>query len=159
MFLAGRAAGAGIVFLLLTTVISGRPAPTPPLSGANLGKEVPPVVQRNDVRKMQKAPRCFLFLWPKPLPYKRRIVQGEIRISRYLSQRSFLWLLKVVNLPVTASIPVDCDFWSEDDGWKGVCKSLSVTASGAGVSKMQRRTWRLNYNITTAHRTLSVILN
>jgi hypothetical protein len=34
---------------------------------------------------------------------------------------------KVVNLKVTASIPVDCDFWSEDDGWKGVCKSLSVT--------------------------------
>ena len=59
---------------------------------------------------------------------------------------------EVVNLRVTASIPVDCDFWSEDDGWKGGCESLSVTAGGAGVSKMQRRTWRLNYNTTTAHR-------
>ena len=34
---------------------------------------------------------------------------------------------QVVNLQVTASIPIDCDFWSEDDSWKGLCKSLSVT--------------------------------
>jgi hypothetical protein len=37
---------------------------------------------------------------------------------------------QVVNLQVTASIPIDCDFWSEDDGWKGLCKSLSITVQG-----------------------------
>jgi hypothetical protein len=36
----------------------------------------------------------------------------------------------VVNLHVTAGTPIDCDFWSEDDGWKGVCKTLSITVSG-----------------------------
>ena len=35
-----------------------------------------------------------------------------------------------VSLDVIASIPIDCDFWSEDDGWKGQCKSLSVTVCG-----------------------------
>ncbi len=35
-----------------------------------------------------------------------------------------------VNLQVTAAIPIDCDFWTEDDGWKGLCKSLSVTVRG-----------------------------
>jgi hypothetical protein len=37
---------------------------------------------------------------------------------------------EVVNLEVSASIPINCDFWSEDDGWKGLCKSLSVTVRG-----------------------------
>ena len=37
----------------------------------------------------------------------------------------------VVNLKVTVSVPIDCDFWSEDDGWKGLCKSLSFTVRGS----------------------------
>jgi len=37
---------------------------------------------------------------------------------------------EVVTLEVIASIPVKCDFWSEDDGWKGLCRSLSVTVGG-----------------------------
>jgi hypothetical protein len=37
---------------------------------------------------------------------------------------------EVVTLEVTASVPIDCDFWSEDDGWKGLCKNLSVTVRG-----------------------------
>ncbi len=36
----------------------------------------------------------------------------------------------VVNLRVTAGTPIDCDFWSEDDGWKGVCKTLSIKVNG-----------------------------
>jgi hypothetical protein len=35
-----------------------------------------------------------------------------------------------VSLTVTASIPIGCDFWAEDDGWKGLCKSPSVTVGG-----------------------------
>jgi len=46
-------------------------------------------------------------------------------------QSEFIMTSQVVNLQVTASVPIDCDFWSEDDGWKGLCKSLSVTVSGS----------------------------
>ena len=43
---------------------------------------------------------------------------------------------QVVSLQVTASIPIDCDFWSEDDGWKGpppvpVADQRPATATGA----------------------------
>jgi len=54
MFLARKAAWAGIVFLLLTSGIS-RPRRTPLASEANVSKEVPTVVQANDVKKTQEA--------------------------------------------------------------------------------------------------------
>ena len=38
---------------------------------------------------------------------------------------------QVVKLQVTASIPIECEFWSEDDGWKGLCRSPSVTVRGS----------------------------
>jgi hypothetical protein len=45
---------------------------------------------------------------------------------------------QVVNLQVTASIPIDCDFWSEDDGWKGLCKNLSVTVHGSSFENVKK---------------------
>jgi hypothetical protein len=45
---------------------------------------------------------------------------------------------QAVNLQVTASIPIDCDFWSEDDGWKGLCKSLSVTVRGSSFEDAKK---------------------
>jgi hypothetical protein len=36
----------------------------------------------------------------------------------------------VVNFNVTAEPPIECDFWSADDGWKGFCKTLSIAVSG-----------------------------
>ena len=45
---------------------------------------------------------------------------------------------QVVSLQVTASIPIDCDFWSEDDGWQGYCKSLSVTAPGSSFEDAKK---------------------
>ena len=44
----------------------------------------------------------------------------------------------VVNLLVTASIPIDCDFWSEDDCWKGLCNSLSVTVHGSSFEDAKK---------------------
>jgi hypothetical protein len=44
----------------------------------------------------------------------------------------------VVNLQVTAGIPIDCDFWSEDEGWKGFCKSLSITVSGSSFEDAKK---------------------
>ena len=77
---------------------------------------------------------------PKPVPYKQRIGQGEVLayIYRYLSRAEYLMTSEVVNLQVTASIPIDCDFWSEDDGWKGLCKSLSVTAGGGSFEDAKK---------------------
>jgi hypothetical protein len=45
---------------------------------------------------------------------------------------------EVVNLQVTASIPIDCDFWSEDDGWKGLCKILSITVHGSSFEDAKK---------------------
>jgi hypothetical protein len=45
---------------------------------------------------------------------------------------------QVVSLPVAASIPVDCDFWPEGDGWKGICKSLSVTVTGSSFEDAKK---------------------
>jgi hypothetical protein len=45
---------------------------------------------------------------------------------------------KVVNLEVTASIPIACDFWSEDDGWKGLCESPSVTVRGSSFEDAKK---------------------
>jgi hypothetical protein len=35
-----------------------------------------------------------------------------------------------VKVPVTASVPVDCTFWPEADGWTGACMELSLTVHG-----------------------------
>ena len=45
---------------------------------------------------------------------------------------------EVVNLEVITSIPIDCDFWSEDDGWKGRCKSLPVTVRGSSFEDAKK---------------------
>jgi hypothetical protein len=55
MFLASKAACAGIVFLSLTTAISG--PRRPPLASVNLSKEVTAVGPRIDVKKMQETLR------------------------------------------------------------------------------------------------------
>ena len=93
MFLAGKAAGAGIVFLALTTVISGRPHPTPPPSGANLVREVPPVGQRNDVTKMQENLRGK--------GYYRGEFDGVFGLRTRASIRGFQ---KAENLPATGQL-------------------------------------------------------
>ena len=45
---------------------------------------------------------------------------------------------QAVNLEVIVSIPVDCDFWSEDDGWKGVCQSPSFTVRGSSFEDAKK---------------------
>jgi hypothetical protein len=47
-------------------------------------------------------------------------------------------IAQVVSLQVTASIPIDCDFWSEDDGWKGHCNGLSVTVRGSSFEDAKK---------------------
>jgi hypothetical protein len=45
---------------------------------------------------------------------------------------------QVVKLQVTASIPIECEFWSEDDGWKGLCRSPSVTVRGSSFEDAKK---------------------
>jgi predicted RNase H-like HicB family nuclease len=45
---------------------------------------------------------------------------------------------QIVNLPVIASIPINCDFWSEDDGWKGLCESPRVTVRGSSFEDAKK---------------------
>ena len=35
-----------------------------------------------------------------------------------------------VKVPVVASVPLDCEFWSEDDGWTGCCTQLAIRVHG-----------------------------
>lgn len=45
---------------------------------------------------------------------------------------------QVVSLEVTASVPIACDFWPEDDGWKGLCESLSVKVGGSSFEDAKK---------------------
>ena len=35
-----------------------------------------------------------------------------------------------VKVPVIAAVPIECEFWSEDDGWTGSCPQLAITVHG-----------------------------
>jgi predicted RNase H-like HicB family nuclease len=41
-------------------------------------------------------------------------------------------------LQVTASVPIGCDFWPEDDGWKGHCKNPSVSVRGSSFEDAKK---------------------
>jgi peptidoglycan hydrolase-like protein with peptidoglycan-binding domain len=92
MFVASKAAGAGIVFILLTTGISG-PRPTPITSGANLSKEEPAVGHRNDVEMMQQT--------LQDEGHYRGKVDGVFGLR---PQASIRGLQKAENLPVTGQL-------------------------------------------------------
>jgi predicted RNase H-like HicB family nuclease len=43
-----------------------------------------------------------------------------------------------VKLAVSASVPMECEFWTEDDGWKGACVELSVTVRGSNFEEAKK---------------------
>jgi predicted RNase H-like HicB family nuclease len=47
-------------------------------------------------------------------------------------------LPNAVKLAVTASVPLECEFWTEDDDWKGACVELSVTVHGSNFEQAKR---------------------
>ena len=87
MFLAIKAAGTGIVFLLLATGISG-PGLTPIASGPNLPTEVQAVGHGNDVKKMQQTLR--------DKGHYRGDIDGVFGLRTHASIRGFQ---KAENLP------------------------------------------------------------
>jgi peptidoglycan hydrolase-like protein with peptidoglycan-binding domain len=92
MFLASKAACAGIVLLLLATGISG-PRPTPIASGPNLRNEVPAIGQGNDVKKVQQTLR--------DKGHYRGDIDGVLGLRTRASIRGFQ---KAENLPATGQL-------------------------------------------------------
>jgi len=43
-----------------------------------------------------------------------------------------------VKVPVLASVPVDCTFWAEDDGWTGACAELSLSVRASNFEKAKK---------------------
>ena len=54
--------------------------------------------------------------------------------------------VQAIAVPVAASVPIECHFWPESDGWKGVCDELSITVEGISFKDskegMERELWR-----------------
>jgi len=46
---------------------------------------------------------------------------------------------QAIKLKVTASVPIDCIFQLEDDGWNGVCEELSLTVRGSSFEDAKRK--------------------
>ena len=92
MLLAGKAACAGIAFLLLAMGTSG-PRPTPLTSGPNRSKEVPAVAHSSDVIKLQQT------LQDKG-DYRGK-VDGVIGLRTRASIRAYQ---KAENLPATGQL-------------------------------------------------------
>src|ERR1039458_8176627 len=92
MFLAGKAACAGIAFILLTMGTS-EPRPTTLVSGPNLSKEEPAVAHPSDVIKMQQT------LQNKG--HYRGKVDGVFGLRSRASIRAYQ---KAENLPVTGQL-------------------------------------------------------
>ena len=94
MFLASKAAWAGVVFVFLATGISG-PRPTPLASKPNLSKEEPGIRQRDrdDVKKMQETLR--------DKGHYRGKVDGIFGLRTRASIRAYQ---KAANLPVTGQV-------------------------------------------------------
>jgi predicted RNase H-like HicB family nuclease len=44
-----------------------------------------------------------------------------------------------VKLKVSANVPKDCSFWTENDSWNGVCEELSLTVRGSSFEDAKRK--------------------
>jgi predicted RNase H-like HicB family nuclease len=44
-----------------------------------------------------------------------------------------------VKLKVSANVPKDCRFWTENDGWNGACAELSLTVRGSSFEDAKRK--------------------
>ena len=43
-----------------------------------------------------------------------------------------------VTVPVITSVPIECTFWPEDDGWKGSCVELAVSVPGGNFEEAKK---------------------
>jgi hypothetical protein len=45
---------------------------------------------------------------------------------------------QAVKLPVIAPVSIECDFWQEDDGWKGFCQHLMISIGGTSFEEAKK---------------------
>jgi hypothetical protein len=43
-----------------------------------------------------------------------------------------------LQIPLIAPVAVECVFWAEDDGWKGVCEDLSILVGGRDFAESKK---------------------
>jgi len=43
-----------------------------------------------------------------------------------------------VKIPLIVPLAVECVFWAGDDGWKGVCESLSIWVRGRDFEESKK---------------------
>jgi hypothetical protein len=43
-----------------------------------------------------------------------------------------------VKIPLITPVDVECVFWAEDDGWKGVCEDLSILVRGRDFAESKK---------------------
>ena len=129
MFLAGKAASAGIVFLLLAVGISG-PRPVPLASRPNLSEEVPAVGHRNDVKKMQQTLR--------DKGHYHGEVDGVLGLRTRASIRRFQ---KAENLPATGKLDAQTasKLGVRPDGREQTCCETKQDKPSAGVRRAEGR--------------------
>jgi hypothetical protein len=46
---------------------------------------------------------------------------------------------QAIALKVIASVPVDCRFWMEDDGWNGQCEKFLIHVHAPHFEEIKRR--------------------
>jgi peptidoglycan hydrolase-like protein with peptidoglycan-binding domain len=137
MFLASKAAWAGIVFILLTTGIS-RPRPTLLVSEPNLSKEGPGVVHESDARKVQQV--------LNDRGRYRGKIDGVFGLRTRASIRGFQ---KAENLPVTGQldtqtaaklgVPPEGREQRGNESMKGKPSAAIKWAKGSGRTSMTLR--------------------
>jgi peptidoglycan hydrolase-like protein with peptidoglycan-binding domain len=123
MFLASKVTWAGIVFILLTTGVSG-PRSTPLASRATLRKAGPAVGHRNDVKEMQETLRNK--------GHYRGKVDGVFGLRTQASIRAYQ---KAENLPITGQVDTrtaDGLGVRPESNWGDSKRDLGHVSDGAG---------------------------
>ena len=139
MFLVSKAAWAGIIFILLTTAISGS-RPTPVASGPNLSKELPAVEHWNDVKNKQQT------LQDKG-HYSGK-VDGVLGLRTRASIRGFQ---KAENLPATGQlVPQTADKLGVAPESHGKCGSASAQAKPSAGTKWAKGSRRARKTLRKA---------
>jgi hypothetical protein len=46
---------------------------------------------------------------------------------------------QAITLRVIASVPVDCRFWMEDDGWNGQCERFAIYVRATQFEEIKRK--------------------
>ena len=41
-------------------------------------------------------------------------------------------------MPLITAVTVECVFWAEDDGWKGICENLDIWVRGDDLAKSKK---------------------